>query len=155
VPNGSRWWFRGGMGELWQHHLETGIRDGKQIGTARSGGTEQKPGDRLPLRPALIFLGEPKNDLARVGQSIDYSAVPKMDWPYEANIPHWSYVVGLSRAMVAPTWPASRPRTIDWTHSGERRVATSRRVTTFARWSYVDIACGPASKDVFTTTTLV
>jgi hypothetical protein len=58
VNRSSGWglWFRGGVSEPRQHHLKAGIRDRKQIRTACAGGTEQKSGDGLPLRPALIFL---------------------------------------------------------------------------------------------------
>jgi hypothetical protein len=77
APNG----LGGGVSEPRQHHLQAGVRDRKQIRTARAGGTEQKSGNGLPLRPALIFLREPENDFACVGQSFDCSAILETDRP--------------------------------------------------------------------------
>jgi hypothetical protein len=71
--------FGRGVSEHRQHHFKAGIGDRKRIRTVRVGNTEQKSSDGLPLRPAPSFLGEPENDFARVGQSVDCSAILKMD----------------------------------------------------------------------------
>lgn len=81
APNGLPESFRGGVSEPRQHRLEAGVRDREQIRTPRARGTEQKSGDGLPLRSALIFLREPENDFTRVGESVDCSAVLKKDRP--------------------------------------------------------------------------